>query len=413
MSDIKEFNNLKNEKLQNFNIDKEAIQNNNNIEKNNLKKQISNIKVRDNRWDNFKGILIFLVVYAHFLWEYYEKYKYSKVYNIVTFIYIFHMPGFIFCSGFFSQSQNSKSKQSISKLLILYIIFDSSLMLYYYYYYTEMPNIFNPKNSYWYLLTLILWRMIIPFFDDENFLIIKSFIIGLIIGYNNHFSIDLFSFKRTFAFLPFFVLGYKIKKEHFNRIIKITNILIVKIICIIVFCSYSFNLYENIRKRKINFTGNMLLMGKYKYQNEIFKRIEVFKLSLIMIILLLLALPNTKIPIITMIGRNSLYIYLFHRVFTLLFTKHYGLKVNLLQIMKKSLIGTIIIVIVFGNDYITKYLNLFIDFIYINMSLNTKKGRFIKLIFFLLFILIILSKPLHENYYGMLKKKKKKKRKKK
>jgi fucose 4-O-acetylase-like acetyltransferase len=157
----------------------------------------------------------------------------------------------------------------------------------------------------------------------------------------------------------------------------------------------------------------MLLMGQYKDKNEIFKRIEVFKLSLIMIILLLLALPNTKIPIITMIGRNSLYIYLFHRIFTLLFTKHYGLKVNLLQIMKKSLIGTIIIVIVFGNDYITKYLNLFIDFIYINMSLNTKKGRFIKLIFFLLFILIILSKPLHEKYYGMLKKKKKKKRKKK
>ena len=49
MSDIKEFNNLKNEKLKNFNIDKEEIQNNKNKKKNNLKKQISNIKIRDNR----------------------------------------------------------------------------------------------------------------------------------------------------------------------------------------------------------------------------------------------------------------------------------------------------------------------------------------------------------------------------
>jgi hypothetical protein len=113
------------------------------------------------------------------------------------------MPGFIFCSGFFSQSKNSKSKQSISKLLILYIIFDSSLMLYYYYYYTEMPNIFNPKNSYWYLLTLILWRMIIPFFDDENFLIIKSFLIGLIIGYNKIFQQIYFHLKELLHFYLF------------------------------------------------------------------------------------------------------------------------------------------------------------------------------------------------------------------
>ena len=401
MSDFNEFNNLKNEEIQKFNnLDTKKEQNNNNIDNDNLQKQNSNIKVRDDLWDNFKGILIFLVVYTHFLWDYSQKYKYSTVYNVVTFIYIFHMPGFIFCSGFFSQSKNSKSKQSISKLLILYFIFDSSLMFYYYYYYKQMPNIFGPRNSYWYILTLIFWRMVIPFFEDEYFLILKSFLIGLSVGYNKNFSTDFLSFRRTFAFFPIFVLCYKMKKEHFKRIINITNILFVKIICIIIFLLYSFKLYYDIKKRKINFTGNILLMGAYTENIEILKRIEVFRISLIMVFLLLFALPNRKIPIITMIGRNSLYIYLFHRVFTLLFVRYYGIKVDLTQIMKKSLVGTIIIVIVFGNDYITKILNLFIDFIYINMSLNNKKGRFIKLIFFLLFILIILAKQIHEKYYG-------------
>ena len=204
MSDFNEFNNLKNEEIQKFNnLDTKKEQNNNNLDNDNLQKQNSNIKVRDDLWDNFKGILIFLVVYTHFLWDYSQKYKYSTVYNIVTFIYIFHMPGFIFCSGFFSQSKNSKSKQSISKLLILYFIFDSSLMFYYYYYYKQMPNIFGPRNSYWYILTLIFWRMVILFFEDEYFLILKSFLIGLSVGYNKNFSMIFYHLEELLHFFLF------------------------------------------------------------------------------------------------------------------------------------------------------------------------------------------------------------------
>ena len=383
----------------NIEIKKNNNPNNNEIiDNNNLKTQIPNIKVRDNIWDNYKGILIFLVVYAHFLWEYSEKYKNTKIDYLVTFIYIFHMPAFIFCSGFFSQSTNSKSRQSISKLLIHYIIFNTLLMVYEYYYHKDLPNIFNPQNSYWYLFSLISWRMIIPYFDNEYFLILKSLFIGLIVGYDKNFTMNLLSFKRTFAFFPFFVLGYKIKKKHFKRLFNLTNKLFIKIIFIITFFTYSYILYNDIKKRKINFTHNMLLMGFFDKNNEILKRIQLFIISLIMIFLLLFSLPNKKIPIITMIGRNSLYIYLFHRVFTLLFFQYYQYKINLVQIMEKSLKGTIIIVIVFGNDYITKIMNLFVDFLYINISLNNKKGRFIKLIFFLLLILIILSKPIHEKY---------------
>lgn len=383
----------------NIEIKKNNNPNNNEIiDNNNLKTQIPNIKVRDNIWDNYKGILIFLVVYAHFLWEYSEKYENTKIDYLVTFIYIFHMPAFIFCSGFFSKSTNSKSRRTISKLFIHYIIFNTLLMVYEYYFHKILPNIFYPQNSYWYLFSLISWRMIIPYFENEYFLILKSFLIGLIVGYDQYITINLLSFKRTFAFFPFFVLGYKIKKKHFKRLFNLTNKLFIKIIFIITFFTYSYILYNDIKKRKINFTHKMLLMGFYNYNNEILKRIQLFIISLIMIFLLLFSLPNKKIPIITMIGRNSLYVYLFHRVFTLLFFQYYQYKINLVQIMKKSLKGTIIIVIVFGNDYITKIMNLFVDFLYINISLNNKKGRFIKLIFFLLLILIILSKPIHEKY---------------
>ena len=82
-------------------------------EKDSLLKEIpvkSSIKKRDDIWDNYKGILSFTVVFAHYLLDYLD----TKVGTVITFLFvfinIFHMPVFIFCSGFFSKSENSKSK---------------------------------------------------------------------------------------------------------------------------------------------------------------------------------------------------------------------------------------------------------------------------------------------------------------
>jgi hypothetical protein len=50
-------------------------------------------------------------------------------------------------------------------------------------------------------------------------------------------------------------------------------------------------------------------------------------------------------------------------------------------------------------------MNQFIDFIYVNMSLNNKKGKFIKFLFILLFSLIILIRPIDKLIYHKIGKK--------
>ena len=67
------------------------------------------IKIRYNILDNIKGILIFLVVFGHFLIGYALKHQKSLSYKIVNYIYGFHMPLFIFSSGFLSKSNNSRN----------------------------------------------------------------------------------------------------------------------------------------------------------------------------------------------------------------------------------------------------------------------------------------------------------------
>ena len=251
MNDNEEIGYLKSEKIKPTNNENNKTLFNNNDEKKNIITSISNNKIRDDIWDNYKGILIFLVVFGHFLYQYYLKFPKSLMNKIVIFIYSFHMPAFVFCSGYFSKSNNSKSKKSISKFIIQYIVFDSFLMLYYYYINNDYPNIFLPRISYWYLLSLSFWRMIIPFLENENFLIFKSFFFALIIGYSPNCSTNNLSFCRTFAFFPFFVLGYYFKDEDFKKIMNFIQK--IKIIVILFLFLFSYLLFYLLIKHKISF----------------------------------------------------------------------------------------------------------------------------------------------------------------
>ena len=59
-------------------------------------------KERVSLWDNAKFLLIFLVVLGHFA-DYYTKDS-LNMRRLFLFIYLFHMPAFIFISGLFSKN---------------------------------------------------------------------------------------------------------------------------------------------------------------------------------------------------------------------------------------------------------------------------------------------------------------------
>ena len=124
------------------------------------------------------------------------------------------------------------------------------------------------------------------------------------------------------------------------------------------------------------------------------KRFLLFVIAFFMLFSLLLALPNRKIPFFTMAGRNSLYIYLFHRVFPIFFRNHYGPNLTVKKILYYGFIETILIMIVFGNDFITQKISKFINYIYTNLSKNTKSGKIIRLFCLCILFFIILVNPI-------------------
>ena len=85
----------------------------------------ADFKQRSAYWDNIKGFLMLLTVFGHILFQLQDS---SAVIDVtVDIIYMFHMPAFVFVSGYFGKSERSHSFESIIKLLFLFFIFNSSL----------------------------------------------------------------------------------------------------------------------------------------------------------------------------------------------------------------------------------------------------------------------------------------------
>lgn len=352
------------------------------------------IKERNLIWDNYKGILIILVVFAHFLYAYSVEYPGSHIDDIVTFIYLFHMPAFIFCSGYFSTSVRSRNKKSILKLVIYYLIFNTSMLVFMYFYDGKHFSFLYPYNSYWYLFSLVIWRLSIKYLERINWIIPFSFIIALLIGYHSEFS-NFLSIKRTIAFFPFFLIGYKFGNDEI--LLKLKNLIneknkLKQILSFIVLTIISICVYLVISKYKIS--NSMLLMSSYDHYKDIIYRVFIFVVAFTLMILLLLICPNKNIKVITKAGKNSLGIYLFHRFLTFMFLDFFGADKYSNKIIIYSIICTFIITIVFESDVINMILNKKVSNMAVDIRRNNRNGKKVLVAVTLLFIIGLSIKPL-------------------
>ncbi|HCS72995.1 MAG TPA: acyltransferase, partial [Clostridiales bacterium] len=81
---------------------------------------MSDINERSYLLDNLKGLLIVFVVIGHFfdVWAS----KYFNIRFIYTFIYLFHMPCFIFISGYLTKDPEKSRGNAFENLLVPYIV---------------------------------------------------------------------------------------------------------------------------------------------------------------------------------------------------------------------------------------------------------------------------------------------------
>jgi len=140
-----------------------------------------------------------------------------------------------------------------------------------------------------------------------GYAITLALLIGLIVGYVDWIS-NYLSLSRTFVFFPFFIVGYYLKKEHFQLLTKSrTKIVMAGTIVII---ALVFIIFPELDEK-------WLLGSKpYSYLETIsaiglIKRIGIYSINFLMVAGFFAFVPKRKF-FFTKFGRNTLYVYLLH-----------------------------------------------------------------------------------------------------
>jgi fucose 4-O-acetylase-like acetyltransferase len=173
---------------------------------------------RDPWLDNIKMVLVTLVVVGHAIGLVEDTAGSHWVYD---FIYLWHIPAFVFVSGYLSKSfewDRRRMKSLLYTLAVPYLLFEPAL-----FYFrrdvvgegVEYPLWIEPHWTMWYLIVLLMWRLITPILKSHWLFLPLSVIVSLAGGL---WDTEALMIPRFLGLLPFFVLGLHLKPRHLKHL---------------------------------------------------------------------------------------------------------------------------------------------------------------------------------------------------
>lgn len=266
-------------------------------------------KSRDYLFDNYKVLLIFLVVVGHFVGPSVPDNEFLRI--LKWFIVSFHMPAFIFVSGYFGK-KDLPIGTIIRKLGIPYLVYE----VIYYFWYTLLLHketelyLTKPKFTLWYLLALFLWRVLTPYVKRIPHHMVLAILAGILIGFSN-MEDNFLTIPRAVVFYPFYLAGTLFDRETLTelRAGKGKQISTFCIVIILVFLTF-------IGLRRI--APMQIFYGRYNYTfmkqgilEGVLWRSAMYLIGFAMTFSVMILMPEKKFAL-SYIGTRTMAIYLFH-----------------------------------------------------------------------------------------------------
>lgn len=260
--------------------------------------------------DNIKVLLIFLVVFNHII-AFQLIRDDIAVRHLWYAITIFHMPAFVFVSGYLCKKPQDALK-NVKNLLIPYIL-GYSLTWYAYIWCgnTMDYEILRPTGTaMWYLLALFIYRLTIGALGKVRFVVPLSMLLALWAGTRPEFSTYL-SASRIIVFFPFFAAGYLWDSKYTEGVRKFKGKwVLIPISAVLLFAVPHYMISSGIPVDIFRGNHSYLLCGLTNEMGLIL-RLLMYLISFVLILTLFAVLPDRKLPV-TFIGRNTMGIYFFH-----------------------------------------------------------------------------------------------------
>lgn len=324
---------------------------------------------RDARFDNFKGLLIFLVVFGHFIQEIYgfkDENEYIRI--VYSFIYLFHMPAFVFISGYFTKRNDERVFEKVLKqqiiplgiFQVLYEIFNKLI----FHGFTGATYLFAPYWMLWYLLSLASWRILFQLMNNLRFDFFISIVLALSVGFVRTLGEPL-SISRTIVFFPVFILGNRCRENKFLKRLLYScpphmQMLkkLVAIVCLVIAFFYAITMnipvcsyYNMLSYKELGFSLQKGLI--FRFVNLI--------LAVLCIIAILSLIPS-KNSFVSVIGRNSMIPFLLHGfLLKLLVIRRFSVYSNLYFVFIWGIGFSFLVVYLCGRDKISALYNRTLD----------------------------------------------------
>ncbi|RMI45239.1 acyltransferase family protein [Streptomyces triticirhizae] len=179
------------------------------------------VSARDPFFDNAKYLAIVLVAIGHAWTPLREDSRTAAA--LYNFVYTFHMPAFILVAGYFSRNFTGRPdqlKRLVSGVLVPYLIFGVAYVLFKRWG-TDDPDhpfaLLDPYYLTWFLIALFVWRITAPLWHIVRWPMPIALTIAALASFAPSLGNDL-NIQRVLQFLPFFVLGMRLRPEHFELV---------------------------------------------------------------------------------------------------------------------------------------------------------------------------------------------------
>lgn len=311
---------------------------------------------RNFKLDNFRCILIFFAVFGHCVETLYKNYaEADSIRYIYYWIYSFHMPAFIFISGYFSHIEKPKYfYNSISRFLVPYLLINTVEQL-------LTSSQIDPSTSMWtlwYLLSMFWWRALLPYAKNVRFSFFLFLIVALLAGKIE--KIDYaFSLSRTVCFFPYFLAGYLARANNQKWIFTIRKSIILPVFAFSSAC-VMFLVYKKYPGGIFSMSHSYSTIG-LTFATGFGLRLLAYALGFTAILAFLSFIPNKKSRIST-VGMYTFSIYILHAI-VLRVIRATSISIKPVIALFLSIFASACICILFGNVYVDKAVNRFFNYV--------------------------------------------------
>ncbi|MBO2439907.1 acyltransferase family protein [Actinomadura nitritigenes] len=280
-------------------------------------------KERDPYFDNAKYFAILLVVSGHSIANL-QNVPMAKC--LYIFIYMFHMPLFIVITGYFSRNWTfspGKARKLITNVGVPYVVFEVAYSLYDWLAgrHDLEISLLSPYYLTWFLCALFLWRLSTPVWQQIRWPLAVAMGFALL-SYMSDLG-STFDIHRVFGLLPFYVLGLKLRPEHFELLKRpIARPIGAVVLVIGLACSYV--VMKHMSVSWIFWKDPHFKLGVGDFKGTLM-RLAMFASATVLVAAFLTLIPRRRYWF-TALGSTTLYCYLLHGFVTRLlnFTGWWG-----------------------------------------------------------------------------------------